>query len=63
MTTGKQLRTERRALELKMTDVARLMGVSRTTLWTIEKAAEVHPAQEAAFRDAVARLTAGEQTA
>lgn len=58
MTTGKDLRWERRKAELKATDVARAAGISRTTLWTIEKSAAVEPAQEEVVRAAIARLQA-----
>lgn len=58
MTTGKELRWARRKAELKATDVARESGLSRTTLWAIEKAAEVRADQADSIRAAIARLTA-----
>ena len=59
-TTGKELRLHRQAADLLVKDVAREMGVSTATLWTIERRAEVPSAQAEKFREAVARLTTRE---
>jgi transcriptional regulator with XRE-family HTH domain len=56
-TTGKTLRLERVAADLSVNAVAGAMGVSRTTLWTIERRAAVPVEQVVAYRDAVARLS------
>lgn len=58
MTTGKDLRIERVRADVKVQDLARAMGVSRTTLWTIEKSASPLPDQVVAVRAALARLSA-----
>lgn len=63
-TTGKQLRRLRRASELTTVAVAARMGVSRQTLWGIERAAEVSPERAEQYRAAVRDATmASEPTA
>lgn len=56
MVEGKVLKGERRAAGLLMRDIAREIGVSRQTLWAVERAAEVKPAYVESYRAAVARL-------
>lgn len=57
MATGRELRLLRQTADLLVKDVAREMGVSTATLWTIERRAEVPAVQAQRFRDAIARLT------
>lgn len=52
-----QLRLERVAAHLTVTDTAREMGVHRNTLAFIEKQALVRADQASAVRDAIARLS------
>lgn len=56
-TTGPSLRRERRRAEVSATAVAAHMGVSRQTLWAIERSATVAPDRVVAFRDAVKTLS------
>lgn len=56
-TPGKTLRRERRAKEITTVDLARQMGISRATLWTIEKSAEVDPGRVVDYRAAVKALS------
>ena len=56
-TTGLDLKVERVRAKLSLNEVVAEMGVSRTTVWTIEKAPEVKPETAQAYRDAIARLS------
>lgn len=58
MATGKTLRLERIADDVLIMDVAREMGVARSTIHAIEHRFVVKPDQAAAYRAAVARLVA-----
>jgi transcriptional regulator with XRE-family HTH domain len=57
MTTGRELRTERRLAEITVTDVAARMGLSRQAVSTLEQRAVVNPERveqyRAALRDAI----------
>lgn len=55
-TTGHQLRVERVAARISVNAITAAMGVSRTTVWSIERQAIVREDQAAAYRDAIARL-------
>jgi transcriptional regulator with XRE-family HTH domain len=55
-TRGPTLRRERRLADVSATAVAARMGVSRQTLWAIERAVEVTPERVAAYRAAVETL-------
>ena len=55
-TKGPTLRRERRQAEVTATAVAAALGVSRQTLWAIERAVEVTPERVAAYRSAVETL-------
>lgn len=63
MTTGKELKLERVAADVGVAELAESMGVSRTTLWTIERAASVRPDHAARVRDALARLQTAKKVA
>lgn len=52
-TTGPDLRAERRAAEVTTVDVAARMGVSRQTLWSLERAAIVPADRVAQYRQAL----------
>ena len=56
--SGKQLRKERRAAEVPTTAIAAGMGKSRTTVWIIEKSAEVGADVAAEYRRALAEARA-----
>lgn len=56
-TRGPTLRRERRLAEVSATAVAQALGVSRQTLWAIERAVEVTPERVAAYRAAVKTLS------
>ena len=56
-TTGPSLRRERRRAEVSATAVAAAMGLSRQTLWTIERSATVDPDRVTAYRQAVKTLS------
>lgn len=56
-TRGPTLRRERRAAEVTATALANHLGMSRMTLWTIEKAAEVDPERAAAYLAGVKALS------
>ena len=58
MATGKELRLLRFGCDLTTVQLAAEMGISRTTLWSMERAATVRPEQANAYRAAVARLMA-----
>ena len=55
--TGHQLRVERVAANVSVNGIAEAMGVSRTTIWALERRALVSEAHAQSFRDAIARLT------
>lgn len=63
MTTGKTLRMERIAADVLFKDLLAAMGVSRTTLWAIERRAEVPAAQVVLYRDSLARLQTARKAA
>lgn len=58
MSTGKTLRLERFSNDVLIQDVAREMGVSRATVYAIERRPVVKAEQVAAYRAAVARVVA-----
>ena len=60
-TSGPELRRERRAKEITTVAVHTHMGVSRATLYTLERAAEVDPAQAKAYRTALEALTVAKE--
>ncbi len=62
-TSGPELRRERRAKELTTVAVHTYMGISRATLYTLERSAEVEPERVAAYREAIKALTAAKETA
>ena len=53
-TTGKELKLERVAADVAAKDLAERMGVSRSTVWIIEKAASVDDDRAFAYRYALA---------
>lgn len=53
-TTGKELKLERVAADVKAGDLAARMEVARSTLWIIEKSANPDPEQVTAYRAALA---------
>lgn len=56
-TTGHTLRIERVRARISVTALAAQMGISRQTLWTIERAAQVAPDRVADYRAAVRTLS------
>lgn len=55
-TTGRELRTLRTLSGVTVNALYKAMGVSRTTVWTIERQPIVKPETAAKYRDAIARL-------
>ena len=55
-TTGRELRTLRTLSGVTVNALVEAMGVSRTTVWTIERQSIVKPETAAKYRDAIARL-------
>ena len=55
-TSGKTLRAERRRVEISATDLAARMGLSRQTLWVIERSGVVEPIRVEQYRAALAAL-------
>ena len=55
-TTGRELRTLRALSGVTVNALYKAMGVSRTTVWTIERQPVVKPETAAKYRDAIARL-------
>lgn len=55
-TTGRELRTLRTLAGVSVNDLYIEMGVSRTTLWTIERKPIVEPDTAVKYREAIARL-------
>lgn len=55
-TTGRELRTLRALSGVTVNALVAEMGVSRTTVWTIERQPIVLPEKAAAYREAIARL-------
>lgn len=55
-TTGKALRSERRRYEITATDLAARMGLSRQTVWVIERSGAVDPIRVEQYRAALATL-------
>ncbi len=53
-TTGPDLRVERRAAEVTTVDLASRMGVSRQTLWALERSAIVTADRAQQYRAALA---------
>lgn len=53
-TTGPDLRAERRHAEVTTVDIAARMGVSRQTLWSLERAAIVPSERAGHYRQALA---------
>lgn len=58
MVDGATLKRERKAERLFMYEIAKEIGVSRQTLWSIERQAEVPPHYVESYRAAIARLKA-----
>ena len=56
-TTGPQLRKYRRACEVSTVEVARRMGISRMTLYVLEKSAVVDQDKADLYRQAVRDAT------
>jgi len=56
-TRGPTLRRERRLADVTATAVAAALGVSRQTLWAIERSVDVTPERVAAYRAAVKTLS------
>ena len=55
-TTGRELRTLRTLSGVTVNDLVKAIGLSRTTVWSIERQAVVKPETAAKYRDAIARL-------
>lgn len=55
-TSGPTLRRERRKYEISTVDLHKAMGISRSTLYTLERAAEVEKADAARYRAALKTL-------
>lgn len=55
-TTGRELRTLRTLAGVTVNALYIEMGVSRTTLWTIERKPIVEPDTAVKYREAIARL-------
>lgn len=55
-TTGRELRTLRTLAGVTVNALVAEMGISRTTLWTIERQPIVSVEKAAAYREAIARL-------
>lgn len=55
-TTGPTLRIERLRADISVVALAAQLGVSRQTLWSLERAAKVAPDKVAAYREAVKTL-------
>lgn len=53
MTTGRELRTERRLAEITVTDVAARMGLSRQAVSVLEQRAEVSTERAVQYREAL----------
>lgn len=51
--SGMDLRVERVRARVKVGELAARMGVSRATLWVLEKSQHVTPEQAARYRDAL----------
>lgn len=62
-TSGKTLRTERRRYEITATDLAARMGLSRQTVWVIERSGVVDPTRVEQYRGALASLRDATETA
>lgn len=56
MATGKSLKMARVRADLTQRQVAKQMGLSRQTLYAIERAATVDPDREAEYRAALSAL-------
>lgn len=52
-TTGRALRIERMTSDVTVTAVAARMGLSRQTLWALERSAVVRPDRAQQYRDAL----------
>lgn len=52
-TSGNDLKVERVKANVNLIDLASRMGLSRQTLWGIERAARVAPEREKQYRDAL----------
>lgn len=57
-TTGVDLKVERVRAHVKAQDIAARMGVSRATVWVIERTAVVTPERARQYRDALRDLVA-----
>lgn len=56
VTTGRQLVVERVAAGVRQSRLAKEMGVSRQTLWSIEQRALVPEDRARQYREAIARI-------
>ena len=56
-TRGPSLRRERRNAEVTTVALAKQLGISRQTLWSLENAAEVTPERASEYREAVKTLS------
>lgn len=52
-TTGRELRIERVISDITVTAVAARMGLSRQTLWSLERSAVVSPERARQYREAL----------
>ncbi len=57
-TAGPTLRIERLRADISVVALAAQLGVSRQTLWSMERAAKVAPERVAAYREAIESLRA-----
>lgn len=62
-TAGPTLRIERLRAHVSATALAAQMGVSRQTLWSLERSAKVSPDRVIAYRSAVKTLSDAKDTA
>lgn len=61
-TTGKTLKLERVRAEVTIVDLAARMGLSRQSLWVLERSATVDPNRVEQYRAALAGLNDASQT-
>lgn len=61
-TTGRELRSARRAADITATEVAARMGCSRQTLYVIEKDGAPDPTWVTKFREALAAAVDAKET-
>jgi transcriptional regulator with XRE-family HTH domain len=61
-TTGKTLKLERVRAEVTIVDLAARMGLSRQSLWVLERSATVDPSRVSQYRAALDGLRDASQT-